>query len=92
MHDLLGVRGLERRQRLVHQREHLARFERTAQAHAALLDGLPLEQLHHQECDAVFGDTVVVRRDRATMADLIGRIALTQEALLRVVVGRDLRM
>jgi hypothetical protein len=92
MHDVLLVRRLEGRERLIHQRQHLPILELASLADAALLERFAFEQLHHQERDAVLGQAVVVSGHGAAVPDLIGRIALHEEALTGVLIDGDLRV
>ncbi len=55
-------------------------------ARAARLDGLALEQLHHQEHGAVLGDVVVEHPDAPGCSTRVGDVALAQEARARLLV------
>ena len=72
--------------------EHVVDGQPLTAALPALLDGLPFEQLHHEERRAVVGDVVVEDADRAVVLDGVRRVALAQEARPDLLVVAELRV
>jgi hypothetical protein len=91
--DALLVGRGEHVEQLIGDREHLGRLEPLPGApRGPGVDGLTLEQLHHQEDCAVLRGVVVEHGDRARVIDGIGRVALAEEALARLRVRAQLEV
>ena len=91
MQDALGVGVREHFEQLVRQLEH---FRGAQHPHSlqTSLERLAVEQLHHEVDLAVLGGIVVEHQHRVAVADLVGRVALGEEATSRLLVARVLGM
>ena len=88
--DVLRVgRGEHVEQPLGHG-EHLRQRESAALPITELLQGRPLEQLHHEECRPVLRDVVVEHRDGPRVLDRVRDVALAHEARTQPRVHRQL--
>jgi hypothetical protein len=87
--DPAGVGRGEHIEELVAEGEHLATGQATAEALRASLQGLPAQQLHHEERRAVLGDVVVEHAHGARVEHGVGDVTLAQEAGPCVAVQRQ---
>ena len=87
--------GVARREAIEHgvgDPEHLRDRHHAPGALPRLADGLPLEELHHEERLPLLGDVVVQHAHAGRVADLVRDVRFAEEAVAHDAVARELRV
>ncbi len=92
MDDALVVRGLQHREHAVRDREGLGHFELAALLARVLVERLAVEQLHHEEHEAVAGAIVVEHLHDTGVPHRVGRVPFSQETGDEIGVRREVRV